>query len=114
MTDKPTDADYQELSKRDVKIKGRVYHLLKTVEECSELSKAITQHITKGDPVTPILEEVGDMELCLRNLRNIYGDKRIDKLKAEKYEHRDEKLDKKEEEGVKAPDIDKAIDKLSQ
>jgi hypothetical protein len=94
----PTDKELTDLSKKDVKTKGRVWHLLKCVEECSELSKAIMQHITKGDPVTPILQEVGDMEMALRNLRTIYGDKIIDKLKAEKYEKRDDKLEDKKPE----------------
>ena len=91
--DKPAEKDYNKLSKEDVKKHGRVFHLLKTVEECNELSTAIIQHITKGDPVQPILQEIGDIEMCCNNIRNIYGNKLIDKLKDEKWFKRDDKLD---------------------
>lgn len=51
------------------------YNLLKAVEELTELSEVLLKRVLKGDriPNKPIIEEIGDVEIRLEILKNIFG-----------------------------------------
>lgn len=72
------------ISKRNVAINGKTWHLLKLAEECAELGAAILQHLTKGSPEERIQEEAGDVEIALLNLSTIYGRGIIETAKIDK------------------------------
>ena len=77
--------ELRELHKKNIRINGKQWHLLKLAEECNELSTSILQYLTKNTDEVFIQKEAGDVEIALCHLREMYGNEIIDKAKEEKY-----------------------------
>jgi len=74
------------------KARTKEWNLLKLAEECSELSAAIIQHITKDCSEVEIQNEIGDVEIMIDILKIIYSNKVIENSKQNKYKKIENKL----------------------
>ena len=55
------------------------YNVLKAVEEMSELSTVLTQHLTKGAQMDDIIDEIGDVIFRVKVLKHMFGKERVDR-----------------------------------
>ena len=78
----------------NISLHTREWFLLKTAEECNELSAAIMQYVTKDGSSMAILAEIADVEICIELLSTIMGRTDIESYKRGKWE----KIDRKNKE----------------
>lgn len=77
----------------NISIHTREWFLLKTAEECSELSAAIMQYLTKDGSSMAILAEIADVEISIELLSAIFGRTDIESYKRGKWEKINRKND---------------------
>lgn len=63
---------------------GNASQLLQTIEECSELIKAITKMLNRGGSVVDVIEEAVDVQLMLNQLRAMIPSDDWQRFRAEK------------------------------
>lgn len=67
----------QEVLDYMVNQNDRTYNLLKISEELQELSLALTQTLSKEIPEDKVIEEIGDVEIRMKVLNQLYPKKKI-------------------------------------
>ena len=82
--------DKLKIEKRCIKVRGKEWCLKKLAEECSELSAAILQYLTKEASEINILKESADVEIAIRIIKLIYNNSLIE-YKEKKYLRIDKK-----------------------
>jgi NTP pyrophosphatase (non-canonical NTP hydrolase) len=83
----------KDLFKQCYDLWGENSQLNQTIEECSELIKAITKWNRGIGTKEQMAEEVADVELMCQELRFILGDKLVNKYRRAKIKHVKELLD---------------------
>ena len=75
-----------EICQKAINTFGERQQMIKTIEECNELSTVLAQTFTKPNdvPVGDILTEIADVEIMIQQLRIIFGNDEIDKYKDQK------------------------------
>lgn len=64
--------DTKSIIIRNIKVSSPEWLLLKLAEECSELSAAILQFINKDKGFEHIFEEIGDVEISIEHIKELY------------------------------------------
>ena len=73
----------QEICEEAVRKFGETRQMLQCVEECGELVQAVVKYVTERQNVQRVLEEVADMEICLKQIRIMHDAQTIDRARIE-------------------------------
>ena len=85
---------YEILLKKTHKIYGTFHQMVQTVEELSELIKAITKFINNKCDEHKIAEEIADVEIMVHQLKNILNinQNEINEIKIQKLNRLEKRL----------------------
>lgn len=86
-----------DILRRALRHYGYRGQVIKTAEECSELSAAIMRFISpeprEQDPIIGLVEELADVEIMLKQMRLIFGNSAIDDAVVVKLNRLEKRLD---------------------
>lgn len=69
-----------EIMSKAIKKYGIRYQYIQTIEECAELSQALTHFIRGKGSKEKIIDEIADVQLMARQLARIFGQAEVDKV----------------------------------